>query len=216
MIDDTTNDATNIALENTVAQTPELVSLIDLATEADQSEAGSQLSVLPIRTEPVFVSLFTDQVLNVITHYLERTDTWSGGYVYCLGKDCPACAALVDRKPFALLPVADLIDGTIKILRVPTEKGPGRLLTELVKVLSLPSRADIVTKISRISNYQYVVEAHREATLHPDVAAAIKRFVQELETRVVNLQSVITSMSASEMAQHERIARRLELVGRGA
>jgi hypothetical protein len=121
----------------------------------------------------------------------------------------------VDRKRFVLLPVADLTDGMIKILRVPAEKGPGKLVTELVKVLNLPSRADIITKISRIKNYQYVVEAHREDVLNPDILAAIKRFVQELEAGLVNLGSIVTRIPASEMVQHERIARRLELEGRG-
>jgi hypothetical protein len=210
---DNTNNTTNIALENTVTKAPELVSLTDLATESDKHEP---LTVLTTRAEPVYVSLFTDQSLRVITHYLERAETWSGGLVDCLGKDCPACSALVERKPFGLLPVADLTDGRIKILQVPAEKGPGRLLTELVKVLSLPNRANIVTKISRISYHQYVVAAHREAALNPDVAAAIKRFIEELEAGLVDLRSVITTMPASEMAQHERIARRLELEGRRA
>src|SRR5215469_28442 len=188
-------DTTNIALENTVKQPPELVSLADLATKSDKDEP---LTVLTIRPEPVYVSLFTDQGLPVTTHYLERAETWTGGYVYCLGKDCPACAALVDRKSFVLLPDVDLTDGLIKILQVLAEKGPGRLLTELVKVLSLPNRADIVTKISRISYQQYVVEADREDALKPDIAAAIKRFVQEVEAGLVDPGSIVTRMPASE------------------
>jgi hypothetical protein len=208
-------DTTNIALENTATEAPALVSLTDWATESDKDEQLSPLTVLAIRTEPVYVSLFTGNGLEVITHYLEGKETWSGGYVYCLGKTCPACTALVDRKRFVLLPVADLTDGMIKILRVPAEKGPGKLVTELVKVLNLPSRADIITKISRIKNYQYVVEAHREDVLNPDILAAIKRFVQELEAGLVNLGSIVTRIPASEMVQHERIARRLELEGRG-
>jgi hypothetical protein len=209
-------DTTNIALENTVTQAPELVSLTDWAMESDKDEPRSPLTVLTLRSEPDYISLFTDQTVKVTTHYLPPTDTWAGGYVYCLGQDCPACAAEVDRKRFMLLPVADLGDRNtiIKVLRVPVEKGPGKLGTELVKVLSLPSRADIVTKINRISYHQYVVAAHREAALNPDVAAAIKRFIEEPEAGLVDLRSVITTMPASEMAQHERIARRLELEGR--
>jgi hypothetical protein len=113
-----------------------------------------------------------------------------------------------------LLPVADLTDSTIKILRVPPEKGAGKLLTEILKVLSLENRAEIVTKIARTKKYQYVVDAHRQDELHPDVAAAVKRFVQQLNAGVADLRSVVTRMPASEMVQHDLVAKRLELEGR--
>jgi len=119
------------------------------------------------------------------------------------------------QKRFLLLPVVDLSDGRIKILRVPDEKGPGKLATELLKVLRFENRAEVITKITRIKKYQYIVDAHRQEPLDPDVLATIKRFVQDFEAGVIDLRSVITSVPASEMAQHERIARRLELEGRG-
>jgi pyruvate/2-oxoglutarate/acetoin dehydrogenase E1 component len=113
-----------------------------------------------------------------------------------------------------LLPVADLTDSTIKILRVPTEKGAGKLLTEIVKMLSLENREQIVTKITRTKRYQSVVDAHRQDALNPDVAAVIKRFVEQVKAGVADIGSVVTSMPASEMAQHARVAKRLELEGR--
>src|SRR5215469_14031807 len=168
------------------------VSLSDWVTERDREEAQSSLTVLRISSEPVYVSLFTDKGLDVTTHYLDRTETWTGGYVYCLGADCPACAAQLDRKRFMLLPIADLTDARVKILLVPSEKGPSKLLTELLKVLSLESRAELVTKISRTKSFQYLVDAHRQDALNPDVAAAIKRFLEELTAKVVDLRSVVT------------------------
>jgi hypothetical protein len=214
-MNNTSNDAAAIAAETSPSETSSLVSLTDWATATDKDDSQSSLSVLKLSTEPVFVSLFTDQGADVTTHYLEYTETWAGGYVHCLGEGCPACAAQIDRKRFVLLPMADLTDAKIKILRVPSEKGPGKLLTEILKVLSLASRADIVTKISRTKGFQYLVEAHRQEALNPDVAAAIKRFVDQLKAKVIDLRSVVTSIPASEMAQHERIAKRLELEGRG-
>jgi hypothetical protein len=206
-------DTTNITAQNTASEAPALVSLTDWETERDREESQSSLAVLTISTEPVYVSLFMEQGADVATHFLERTETWAGGYVFCLGHDCPACKGQIDRKRFVLLPVADLTDGVIKILRVPAEKGPGRLLTEIVKVLSLPNRDEIITKISRSKKYQYVVDAHRENPLNPDVAAAIKRFVEHLRSGVIDLRSVVTKIPASDMAQHDRIAKRLELEG---
>jgi hypothetical protein len=212
------NDITNKIIdigETPASDAPALVSLSDWAITTDQEDAPSSLTVLKLSAEPVYVSLFSDQGADVTAHYLERTETWAGGYVYCLGTGCPACTAQTDRKRFNLLPVADLTDARIKILRVPSEKGPGKLLTEMLKVLSLPSRAEIVTKISRTSNYQYVVDAHRQDALSPDVAAAIKRFVDQLNAKIIDLRSAVTRLPESEIAQHERIAKRLALESRG-
>jgi len=212
---DTLNIIESVVMQNTTTEPQVFVSLTDWATETERDDVPSPLVVLNISpTEPAYVSLFTDEGPAVTTHYLEGTDTSFGGYVHCLGQDCPACAAQTYRKRFVLLPVADLTDARIKILRVPSDKGPGKLLTEIVKVLGLPNRAEIITKINRKA-YQYIVEAHRQDALSPDVAAAIKRFAEQLSANVVDLRSVVAHMAASEMRQHERIARRLELEGPG-
>jgi hypothetical protein len=214
-MNDILNDPTNITAETAASKAPGLVSLTDWAATTDQDDAPSSLSVLKVSGEPVYVSFFTDQGADVTAHYLERTETWAGGYVYCLGTGCPACAAHIDRKRFVLLPVADLTDARVKVLRVPSEKGPGKLLTEMLKVLGLPNRAEIVTKISRTSNYQYIVDAHRQDALSPDVMAAIKRFTDQLNANIIDLRSVVTRLPAAEITQHERIAKRLALEGRG-
>jgi hypothetical protein len=212
---DILNDPTNITAETAASNAPGLVSLTDWAATTDQDDAPSSLSVLKLSAEPVYVSFFTDQGADVTAHYLERTETWAGGYVYCPGAGCPACAAHIDRKRFVLLPVVDLTDARIKVLRVPSEKGPGKLLTEMLKVLGLPNRAEIVTKISRTSNYQYIVDAHRQDALSPDVMAAIKRFADQLNANNIDLRSVVTRLPPAEITQHERIAKRLALEGRG-
>jgi len=194
------------------SEAPGLVALTEWASDLDKNDKAP-LAVLTVSTEPSYLSFFTEQGADVTTHYLEQTETWSGGYAHCLGHDCPGCKAQINRKRFVLLPVADLTDGVVKILRVPAEKGPGKLLTEILKVLMLSNRAQIITKISRTMKYQYVVEPHREEALNPDIAVAIKRFVEQLETGVIDLRSVVTSMPAAEMLEHERIAKRLELEG---
>jgi hypothetical protein len=47
------------------------------------------------------------------------------------------------------------------------------------------------------------------------VAAAIKRFVDQLNAKIIDLRSAVTRLPESEIAQHERIAKRLALEGRG-
>jgi hypothetical protein len=214
-MNDILNHATIVDDSTDVGDAPAMVSLTGWAATADQDDNSPSLTTLKLSAEPAYVSLFTDQGADVTAHYLERTETWAGGYVYCLAAGCPACAAQIDRKRFVLLPVADLTDARVKILRVPSEKGPGKLVTELLKVLGLPNRAEVVTKISRTSNYQYIVDAHRQDALGPDVLAAIKRFADQLDAKVIDLRSAVTRLPAGEIAQHERIAKRLALEGRG-
>src|ERR1051326_4458411 len=84
-----------------------LVSITSWLYEEDGQDIRP-LSVLRLSTEPVYVGLFTDQGCDVETHYLEADDSWFGGYIHCLGRDCPACLARIERKRFLLLPVADL------------------------------------------------------------------------------------------------------------
>ena len=177
---------------------------------------NAQLAVLRLTTEPAYISLFTDQGADIRAHYLEQTETWSGGYVHCLGAGCPACGANIERKRYLLLPVADLTDAAVKVLRVPFEKGPGKLLTELMKILGLPDRAEILTKIVRTKTFQYVVDAHKQGAPNPDVVASVKRFLERLNAGAIDLRSVVGNLPAEEMAQHERVAKRLALEGIGA
>src|SRR3954452_13959233 len=194
---------------------PPLVSITSWLDD-DMAQDARPLSVLRLSTEPAYVSLFTDQGCDVETHYLEAEDSWAGGYVHCLGKTCPACLARIERKRFLLLPVADLTDAEVKLLRVPAEKGPGRLKTEIVKVLMLPNRAGIVTRITRSRDFRYTVEAVRNDSLGPDVACAIKHFSEALNAGAIVLKSVVTTMTAAEMKEHERVAKRLSLEAPGA
>src|SRR5690349_6284334 len=106
---------------------PVLVSLTELASTVDLDDSQASLTVLNIATEVAFTTVFTEQGADVTAHFLDRTETWAGAYVHCLGDSCPACKAQIDRKRFLLLPVADRTDGLIKVIRLPVEKGPGRL-----------------------------------------------------------------------------------------
>lgn len=210
-----TNHLNGQASNNPEAETrPSLTSLADWA--ADDGPQDMTLSTLRLSSEPAYVSFFTDQGADVEAHYLDAAADWAGGYVHCLGQACPACRARIDRKRFLLLPVADLTDALIKVLRVPAEKGPGKLRTEITKVLTLPNRDSLVVTITRGRNYQYAVEARRSDVLAPDVGAAIKRFVEVLNAGAIDLRAPVIAMAAEEMAQHERVAKRLALEGRGA
>jgi hypothetical protein len=203
-----------VAMDTMVPERRKIVSLTDFVNEPAQDESRSALTVLSLRRkETNYVRLFTDQCADVAVHYLKETDTWAGGYVHCLGQNCPACAARFNPIRQLLLPVADLEDGRVKVLRMPAEKGPGKLVTEIAKVLNLPNRADFVVRITLTADRIYVVEVVREEPLDPDIRAAIKQFDQQAKAGVVDIASVVTRIPASEMREHEGIAKRLELEG---
>ena len=90
-MNDIVNHTTDPSIETTASASPALVSLTDWAAATDQDDAPSSLAVLKLSGEPVYVSFFTDQGADVTAHYLERTETWAGGYVNCVGAGCPAC-----------------------------------------------------------------------------------------------------------------------------
>src|SRR5690242_20890677 len=68
------------------ASTESLVSITSWLIN-DAMQDARPLSVLRLSTEPVYVSLFTDQGCNVETHFLKADDDRAGGYVHCLGQD---------------------------------------------------------------------------------------------------------------------------------
>jgi hypothetical protein len=205
---------TTDAFDEPVPERPKIVSLIDFINEPAQDESGAALPVLTIpRRETKYVRLFTYESIDVTVHYLKETDTWAGSYVQCLGQNCPACSARLNPRRYLLLPVADLEDGRVKILRVPADKGTGKFVTEIGKVLKLPNRAEIVVRITLAADHIYIVDVVREEPLDPDIGAAIKQFDQQARANIVDVTSVVTRMSASEMREHEGIAKRLKLEG---
>lgn len=94
------------------------VSITDwLDTSSD--DEGQPLEMIRISIEPKFLSLFTGSGLEAHYHYLEADETFSRGANYhCLGDDCPACKAQIERKSSILLPVVDLDDGAVKVLNI--------------------------------------------------------------------------------------------------
>jgi hypothetical protein len=84
-MNDIINRTADFGMETTASDSPSLVSLTDWAAATDQDDTPSSLAVLKLSGEPVYVSFFTDQGADVTAHYLERTETWAGGYVYCVG-----------------------------------------------------------------------------------------------------------------------------------
>jgi hypothetical protein len=189
------------------------VSLFDVLSETSDEGANTALEVVRIGADAAFVSFFTDDVVPVSAHYLEGTDSWAGTYARCLGDGCPACRAGLTKTDYLLLPVVDRLEGAVKVLRITRQKGPGKLLTELGQVLSLPDRDGLVVRIVRNRNFIHSLSVESESQLDPDLVEAVRAFTERADSGVLDVASVMPSFTAEELATHERISKRLKLVG---
>lgn len=196
-------------------QMPQTISLRDVLVSSHDDTDLTELKSLKITEDPVYVTFFTYDAVPVAMHYLEATDTWSGGYYRCPGPDCPACKLGIPLTHSHLLPVVDRLDGGIKVLRIPSQKGPGKLLTELGLVLTDPHMDKMIVTVTR-RGYTYRVNVQRHESVDPEVAIAAQRFVDAVNAGGVNVLDTVPAISIEDMKTHERIARRLSLVGGAA
>ena len=172
------------------------------------------MELLRVGQEPKFLQIFTTQGTMVETHYLSPDKILpNGGYHHCLGSDCPACKATVPKKKFMLLPVGDLIHGDIKILRIPLEKGPGKLATELGKVFALNDPSAVTTIVSCARKYKHTVITKPAGEYHSDIAEAAKQFQKNIDDGVIRVNDAIATISADDMAAHSDIAKMIKLFG---
>ena len=167
---------------------PPLVSITSWLDD-DESQGGRPLSALRLSTEPVYVSLFTDQGCRC-RGALSGSDRWLVRRLCPLPRQGLSGMRGADRPQTVSAAAGRRSDRRqVKLLRVPAEKGPGRLRTEIVKVLGLPDRAGIVTRITPRAGLPVHRRCASQDALAPDVAAAIKRFVDALDAKLIDLRS---------------------------
>ena len=179
----------------------------------EDSAAHGVPEVLRIGKTPSLVSFFTTDGVAINAHYLPDADDWPTGYVRCAGDGCPACTAGITVNSFLMLPVADRVEGKVALLRVPTQKGPGKLWTEIKKVLDLPERDKIIAKIMREGRYNYIVEPVAAPDHDPQIIRAVQRFSEGAEAGEVDLADSMPIYPNDDLATHPQIAKRLQLGG---
>jgi hypothetical protein len=190
-----------------------LTSALDLADEPNTAEDASSLETLRLGQDTTFLSVFTHQGLVVKRHYLDATESYNPGYYACLGEQCPACRAGIKANEVLRLPVVDRLTARIKLLDVPTQRGPGKLLTELQPALKASEPETFVVQITRNANYVYNVTLQAQSEADPEVAGRVQAFAGQMEAGDIDLMSGLQVLSAEEMRAHETIARRLKLAG---
>lgn len=195
----------------TPTMSPQMTSIDDLLY-AEEEIADQPLQTVWLKAEPSYLNIFTKDVLQVDAHYLKDDASLANGYYRCLGDDCPACKAELSKQYFLLMPVVDFVDATVKILRIPRQKGPGKLLTEIGKVTSLPDPSSVMSKIIKGRDNKYSVDI-KEHNPDGDIAAAVKRFQKQFEAGMVDIGSVVPELSREEIVSHTEVAKKLKLEG---
>ena len=201
--------------EGQVARNTNTISLDAFCAPDNETidSGASSLRVMSVGRDAAYVGLFTKEGIPVTAHYLEDAHDWSSGYVRCLGEDCPACKTGLQQNRFLLLPVLDRITGTVALLRVSAVKGPGKLATELGKVLAQPDMDQMIAKITRDGRYNFSVTVLPTGEHDPEAIRAVQSFKEQVDSGLVNLTASVTEVSAEEMAEHPHIAKTLKLEG---
>ena len=114
---------------------------------------------------------------------------------------------------FIYLPVLELSTAQVALLRVSSLRGPGKLITELERVMDHPHIENLVLKVSREGSYVYSVQVVSEKEHDPDAIRAVQQFRSMLEAGSIEPTASVTKMPSKEMANHPRIQRILQLQG---
>lgn len=197
------------------AHNPTTISLeaFGASEEATEEKEQSSIRIMSIGKDAAYLGLFTKDGFRAKVHWIKEAPGWEPGFVHCLGDDCPACKAGLQTSNYILLPVLDRITAEVSLLRVSSVRGPGKLVTELGKVLGLPELENAIIKISRENRYNYKVDVVGEAEHDPDAIRAVQKFKEQVAAGLSDPLSSITTMSAEEMADHPHIEKILRLQG---
>ncbi|NUP97482.1 MAG: hypothetical protein HUU28_15090 [Planctomycetaceae bacterium] len=183
--------------------------LLDLYDATDDSNDGAQLTERRIGQEPALVVLFSKSTEAVKLHYEDAPEFAT--FVVCPGDRCPLCHLGKNAQDYWLIPVYDLEDAKVKVLRVSTRKSVGALAPSIVALLRKQSTKPEITQISRTRGNYKVTSSPLQETAD-DGREAIAAFLKECE-HGLKLVSAFPSPTAAELASCERTRRKLEALG---
>ena len=183
-------------------------SLIDhFETQDDNQPTG--LSECRLGREPTMILAFTGDTDEVALHY--ESDEAVRSYVPCPGDDCPVCFLGSAPQEFFLLAAFNVESQRVEVLRISKKRGPDSLGAHLIPHLRDPDIANKVVFISR-DNSRYRVEVRPLAENADRGAAAISAFQAACEEGL-ELSSAFPQLSSADIAEVERVRRKLDAVG---
>ena len=185
-----------------------MTNLFDLIEGSGEGQAAS-IAELRLGPEPATLVLFTADVEAVSMHY-ESGEPFRY-YVICPAAGCPVCFIGTASQQVALLPAYNLETRAVEVLRVPTRRGPGSLATLLMPLLKDPSIGGKVVLLSR-DGQRYTARSQPLADDADHGDAAIAAFL-EAQKNGLKLADAFSQPTAAELAEVERIRRKLDAIG---
>ncbi len=159
-----------------------------------------------IRTDPTPYLFFTTDSESVALHW-ER-DPQVKCYLQCLGLECPYCKMGTTAQDFVLLPVYDLEDRVVKVVKISLAQGPEALATKLLPMLKTQDLASTAFLISQ-SNRQYRVDTRKLGENADRGLLEIKAFQSQYESGL-RLTDAFRKMTADEIRGIERLQWRFQ------
>lgn len=123
---------------------------------------GAPIRECRLGADPVMLYLFTDEVEEAKLHY--EPDDAVRSFFPCPGDGCPHCYTGAAPQEFFLLPVYNVEQQAVEVLRISKKRGPDSLGSHLLPFLKDPEIKNKVILVSRTTN-RYRVEARTLAQL---------------------------------------------------
>ena len=172
-------------------------------------KSGPQLKELRLGTDPVMVLAFTSDADDASLHWIN--DAAVKTYVVCPGSHCPVCFLGSAPTKTLLLPLLELEDREIKVLRLSTRRQPGSLGAVLIPHLMTNEIANKVLIIKRDGN-KYAVAARPLQPLADRGEDLIRDFLAA-KAGGLRLETAFRAMTAAELADVPTIATKLSAIG---
>ena len=153
------------------------------------------------------IKVFSDFVEEVKLHFSMNEET--RGYYKCLGKDCPACKAGIRPSVYCLLPVYNVAQDAIQVLRMSVVKGPRKIFSLVMGCFDDPKIYKKLVKITRDGRSSYKLEVFESDRAKLAGVDKIKAFLDTFDTEKSNLTDIYPLYSVDEVKDMPDVSRRL-------
>lgn len=176
---------------------------------SDSSDVQIDISEIWLREDPVLLLLFTDDSDEVNLHFVDAKEV--NTFVICPGTRCPLCFAGSAPQVHHLLPVYSIDDSAVRVIKVSNHRGPGALGPALHRLFADPKIADKVVILShKGKKFQVQTRPLPSDCDHGESAIATFKAARE---NGLDLKSAFHSLTASELADIEKIHRKVKAMG---
>ena len=185
----------------------------DFLPETANATGGSELEVLRLSETPALVTIFTNKVSTVATHYVELPNLRSE--LRCntgLESRCLLCDLKYRLTNRAILPVYDIAAAEVKVLLVSDTRDPHSLGPQLKAELRQGGLDERYLALSRKSN-RFTVKSVPAKPGHDMGEAVIADFLAKFESGQISLERVLPVYANAELWDVPELERSAEALG---